>query len=146
MLKQKHYTNKFIKNQQNRFPFERVEDVCPLSGGGQNGPLLLLLPSRMCQNSSCGEAFHTQAVVGVELLATTLASKNIASVLPHFVLANHLQRLDSFVTDITGLDRGEPSLSSCAFSPHTDLIQQQHDFLHKPAFNTCRSSCQSCMS
>ena len=27
-----HYKNKFIKNQHNRFPFERVEDVCPLPG------------------------------------------------------------------------------------------------------------------
>ena len=31
---------------------------------------------------------------------------------------------------------------SCALSPHTDPIQQQHDFPHKPALNTCRSSCQ----
>ena len=31
------------------------------------------------------------AVVGVELLATTLARKHIATVLPNFVLAKHLQ-------------------------------------------------------
>ena len=43
------------------------------------------------------------AVVGVELLATTLAGKHIASVLPNFVLARHLQRLDRFFTDITGV-------------------------------------------
>ena len=42
------------------------------------------------------------AVVGVELLATTLAGKHIATVLPNFVLARNLQRLES---------RGEPSLS-----------------------------------
>ena len=41
------------------------------------------------------------AVVGVELLATTLAGKQMATVLPNFVLARHLQRLESFVTDIT---------------------------------------------
>ena len=41
-------------------------------------------------------------VVGIELLATTLACKHIATVLPNFVLARHLQRLESFVTDITG--------------------------------------------
>jgi hypothetical protein len=41
------------------------------------------------------------AVVGVELLATTLADKHMAPVLPNFVLARHLQRLKSFVTDIT---------------------------------------------
>ena len=38
------------------------------------------------------------AVVGVELLATTPTGKHMASVLPNFVLARHLQRLESFVT------------------------------------------------
>ena len=37
------------------------------------------------------------AVVWVELLATTLAGKHMAPVLSHFVLARHLQRLESFV-------------------------------------------------
>ena len=41
------------------------------------------------------------AVVGVEILATTLADKHIATGLPNFVLARHLQRLEPFVTDIT---------------------------------------------
>ena len=79
------------------------------------------------------------AVVGDELLATTLAGKHNTTVLPNFVLAKHLQRLESFVTDITGVN---PLSLSCALSPHTDLIQRQHDSPHKPAFNTCRSSCQ----
>ena len=43
------------------------------------------------------------AVVCVEPLATTPAGKHIATVLPNFVLARHLQRLESFVTDITGV-------------------------------------------
>ena len=77
-VKKQHYTNKFIKYQHNKFPFERVEVVCPLPGAGQNRPLLLLLPShvqikdnllngghcltqRSGKNSSCGEACHTQA-------------------------------------------------------------------------------------
>ena len=60
------------------------------------------------------------AVVGVELLATTLAGKHMATVLPNFVLARHLQRLESFVTDITGVN---PLSLSCALSPHTDPIQ-----------------------
>ena len=42
------------------------------------------------------------AVVGIELLATTLEGKHIATVLPNFVLAKHFQRLESFVTDIAG--------------------------------------------
>ena len=44
------------------------------------------------------------AVVGVELLATTLAGKHIGTALPNFVLAKHLQRLESFITDITGVN------------------------------------------
>ena len=82
---------------------------------------------------------YIDAVVGVELLSTTPAGKHIATVLPNFVLARHLQRLKSFVTDITGV---KPLSLSCALSPHTDPIQQQYDFPHKLALNTCRSSCQ----
>ena len=78
-------------------------------------------------------------VVGVELLATTLAGKHIATVLPNLVLAKHLQRLESFVTDLTGVN---PLSLSCALSPHTDPIKRQHDFPHKPALNICRSSGQ----
>ena len=31
---------------------------------------------------------------------------------------------------------------SCVLSPHTDPIQQQQDFPHKPALHTCRARCQ----
>ena len=35
------------------------------------------------------------------------------------------------------------TLSLCwDLSPHTDPIQQQHDFPHKPTLDTCRSRCQ----
>ena len=44
------------------------------------------------------------AVVGVTHLAITLTGKHIATVLPNFVLAMHLQRIKSFVTDIKGLN------------------------------------------
>ena len=44
------------------------------------------------------------AVVGFELLSTTLAGKRMATVLPIFVLAWHLQRPQSFVTHITGVN------------------------------------------
>ena len=47
---------------------------------------------------------YFDAAVVVELLATTLAGKHIAPVLPNFVLAKHLQKLESFVTDITGVN------------------------------------------
>ena len=78
------------------------------------------------------------AVVRVELLATALASKHIATVLPIFVLA-------SICKDVKALSqtlKGWTLSLSCALSPHTDPIQQQHDFPHKPALNTCMSSCQ----
>ena len=55
------------------------------------------------------------AVIGVELLATTLAGKNMATVLPNFVLARHFQRLESFVTDITGVN---PLSPLCFVPPH----------------------------
>ena len=57
------------------------------------------------------------AVVGVELLTTTLAGKHIATVLPNFVLARHLQSFESFVTNITGVNPLSLSLS-CFVHPH----------------------------
>ena len=78
------------------------------------------------------------AVFGVELLATTLAGRHIATMPPNFVLARHLQRLKSFVTDITGM---KPHFL-LGFIPHTDPIQERHDFPHKPALDICRSRCQ----
>ena len=57
------------------------------------------------------------AVVGHELLATTLAEKHIATVLPYFVLLRCWKRFDSLVTDITMVN---PLSLCCALSPHTD--------------------------
>ena len=131
---------KFIKNQHNRFPFERVDDVCTLPGAGQNCPLPLLLPPHvqieddllnamvvLAPHREVAKTLHVvrltthklivsvDAVVGVELLATTLAGKNMATVLPNFVLARHLQRLESFVTDIIGVN---PLSLLCFVPPH----------------------------
>ena len=79
------------------------------------------------------------AVVGVELLATTLASKHMDTVMPDFVLAMHLLRLESFVTDITGMN----PLSLFCFVPPTGIpSSNKNDFPHKPALNTCRSRYQ----
>ena len=44
------------------------------------------------------------AVVGVELLATTLAGNHMATVLPNVVLARLLQRLERLVKNIIGLN------------------------------------------
>ena len=55
------------------------------------------------------------AIVGVELLAKTLAGKHMATVLTNYVLARHLQRLESFVTDITEVN---PLSLLCFVPPH----------------------------
>ena len=78
------------------------------------------------------------AFVGLEPLATTLADKQMATVLPNFVLVRRWQRLESLVTDITGVN----PLSLLCFVPHTDPIQQHYEFPRKPAIDTCRSTCQ----
>ena len=68
---------------------------------------MVLAPHRKVASSLPAEhklLVSVDAVVGVEILATTFAGKKIATVLPNFVLARHLQRLESFVTDITGLN------------------------------------------
>ena len=54
-------------------------------------------------------------VVGVKLLATTLAGKQIATVLPNIVLARHLHRLESFVTYIKEVN---PLSLLCCVPPH----------------------------
>ena len=55
------------------------------------------------------------AVFGVELFATTLVGKHLATVLPNFVLVRHLQRLESFVTDVTWVN---PLYLLCFVPPH----------------------------
>ena len=112
-----------------------VEDVCPLPGAGQNRPLPLLLPPHvqieddLLDGGPCkvAKALHVvrlakhkllvtvDAVVGLELLATTLADKHMATVLPNFVLVRRWQRLESLVTDITGVN---PLSLLCFVPPH----------------------------
>ena len=43
-------------------------------------------------------------VVGLELLAKTLANKHLATVLPNCMLVRRSQRLENLVTDITGVN------------------------------------------
>ena len=86
-----------------------VEDVYPFPGAGQNRPLPLLLPPHVQIGNDLlnGGPCHTwrggkscpvgrlathkllvsvYAVAGVELLSTTLADKDMATVLPNIVL------------------------------------------------------------
>ena len=56
------------------------------------------------------------AVVGIELVATTFADKNRATLLPNYVLVRHLQRIESLFTYITRVNplhmllKADPSL------------------------------------
>ena len=63
------------------------------------------------------------AVVGLALLVTTLADKHMAPVLPNCVLVMRSQRLESLVTDLTGLNH---------FSVMSFSYQHLHEFPHKP--------------
>ena len=51
----------------------------------------------------------------VELPATTLAGKHMGTLLPNCVRSRHLQRLESFATDITGVN---PLSLLCVVPPH----------------------------
>ena len=74
-------------------PHVQIED--DLLNGGPC-PVVRLSPHKLIVT--------VDAVVVVELLATTLAGKHIDTVLPNFVLARRLKRLEIFVTDITGVN------------------------------------------
>ena len=56
------------------------------------------------------------ANVGVGLLATTLAYKHMANVLPNYMLVMHWQRLEILVTDNTEVNPVSLCLSREAFS------------------------------
>ena len=56
------------------------------------------------------------ANIGVILLATTLAEKHMAIVLPNYMLVMHWQRLEILVTDITEVSPVSLCLSREAFS------------------------------
>ena len=103
-----------------------VRNVSILPGAGQNRPLPLLLPLTfklrmvssmvvLAPHGKVAKAFavvrlamrkllvSVDAVVGLEFLATTLAVKHIATVLPNCVLVRRWKRLESLDTDNTGI-------------------------------------------
>ena len=58
-----------------------------------------------CKNSSCSEACHTQAhCVCCCCCWGWTSCTHMATLLPNLVLAKHLQRLESYVTDIRGVN------------------------------------------
>ena len=119
-----------------------VGDICPLPRAGQNRPFPLFPLCPQLQKLFLHWGLKPKkllvlvdAVVGLDLFATTLAAKHMTTVLSNYVLVRHSQRLESLVTYITGVN-----LLSLV-SPQTDPIQQQHWFPHKPAFDIFRSRC-----
>ena len=114
-----------------------VHNFCPFPGAGQNRPFLLLHPWpiwRRCISSSCGEACNQKAsCVCWGCCWSWTSCQNLCRQTHGFVPSNcalvrHLQRLESLVTDIRGVN--PPSL--VCFVPNTDPIQQQHNFPHNP--------------
>jgi hypothetical protein len=66
------------------------------------------------------------AVVGVKLLATTLAGKHMATVLPNFVLARHCQRCQQMSTPLKVLLKADPRLEGDVADDKADpLVCQQ---------------------
>ena len=77
------------------------------------------------------------AVVGVEFLATTLAENT-------WPLCCHNLCWLGVGKDLKALSQtlqGWTLSLSCDLSPHSDPIQQQHEFPHKPALKNCRTFC-----
>ena len=96
-----------------------VEDIYPLHLDGQNRPfpLLPLAPHGEVAKAPLPKRFlvSVDAVIGIEFLATTLADKHIATVLPNCALVSRSQRLDSLVTYMTGVN---PLSLVCFVSQH----------------------------
>ena len=110
----------FLSSSRHMFRLRMISSIVVLAPHGEvpkTLPVVRLATHTLIVSVNC--------VVGVELLATTLAGKYMATVMPNIVLARHLQRLENFVTDITEVN----PLSLMLCPPHTDPIQQQHDFL-----------------
>ena len=93
-------TNLFLSSSPHTFRLRTIFSMVVLV---PHGEVAKTLPMVRLATHKVNVSFD--AVVGVGLFATTHAGKHIVTVLPNFVLAKHLQRLQSFVTDITGVNR-----------------------------------------
>ena len=154
-------TNKFIKNRLNRFTFERLKDVCPLPGAGQNRPLPLLLPPKrsdwgwypqwwsLPHMEKWQKLFLWWGLPHTCLLCQFMLFLGL-NFLPQPLQANTWPLCFQILCwlgickDLTALSQTLQGLTlsiSCALSPHTEPIQQQHNFPCQPALDTCRSRC-----
>ena len=86
----------FLSSSSHTFRLRMISSIVVLAPHGEVAKILPVV--RLATHKLIVSA---DAAVGVELLSTTLAGKHMATVLPNFVLARHLQRLESVVTDIT---------------------------------------------
>ena len=136
------YVNKFIKNQHNRFPFERVEDVCPLSGAGSDWgwfPQWWSLPhSEKWQKLFLWWGLPNRSLLCILMLLLWL------NFLPQPLQASTLQMCCqilcwlSICKDLKALSQTLQGLTLPLSCAPCAPIQQQHNFPHKPALNTCR--------
>ena len=138
-----------------------VEDACSFPGAGQNCPLPLLLPLM----------FRLRMIFSMVVLAEPGEVKKLFLCwgLPHtrffcllmllLVLIFLPQPFKTYTLSLCchilcflGAGKDLKAMSqtlqgwtlslSCASSPNTDSIQQQHEFPNKPGLNTCTSRCQ----
>ena len=95
----------FLELEQNRplpllFPSHvQIEEISSMVVIAPHGEVAKTLP--VVRLATHKLIVSVDTVVGVELLARTLAGKHMATVVPNCVLARHLKRLESFVTDNT---------------------------------------------
>ena len=107
----------FLSSSPHTFRFRRISSMVVLAPHGEMAKHLSVV--RLVKHKLI---VSVDAAVGVELLATILAGKHTATVLPNFVLARRLQRLESFVTDITGLN---PLSLLCFVPPHCTMQKKR---------------------
>ena len=100
----------FLSSSPHTFRLRMISSMVVLAPHGEAGKTLCVVTL-----ATHKPIVSVDAVVGVELLATTLAGKHMTTVLPNFVMARHLQRLESFVKNITGVN---PLSLLCFVPPH----------------------------
>ena len=121
----------------NRVPIEIEEDICPCPGAGQNRPFPLLPPNptwRSCKSSSWGDAYNQKASCACWCCCWPWTYCHNPCRQTHGYCAANLCAGYEF-------EKTQNLSFLWALSPHTDPIQQQHEFPHKPTLHILKSMC-----
>ena len=106
-------TNLFLSSSPLTFRLRMISSILVLASHGEVAKALPV--ARLATHKLIVSVDAVDAVVGLEILSTTLADKHMAIVLPSFVLVRCWQRLKSLVTYITGV---HPLSLLCFVPPH----------------------------